>query len=161
MEVEAVRAANDDDAPRLVELVTDLMAGMSRQRGAAEASADGWGGPLGEHLARWLPGSPQVGHAAWIGSFDGATCAFALAHVEEWDRLGRRGVLDACFVEPAARGVGLGRLLLDTCLNWLTSEGCHGVDGPALPGDRSAKNFYEGSGFKARLLTMYRPLDSL
>ena len=68
-------------------------------------------------------------------------------------------MLDACFVEEGARAVGLGRLLLDACLSWLAAQGCDGVDGPALPGDRAAKNFYEGAGFKARLLTMYRPLD--
>jgi GNAT superfamily N-acetyltransferase len=68
-------------------------------------------------------------------------------------------MLDACYVEPGARGVGLGRLLLDTTASWLAARGCRGVDGVALPGDREAKNFYESAGFKARLLTMHRELD--
>jgi hypothetical protein len=55
--------------------------------------------------------------------------------------------------------VGVGRLLLDRSLAWLGERGCAGVDGTALPGDRTAKTFYESAGFKARLLTMHRPLD--
>ena len=34
------------------------------------------------------------------------------------------------------------------CRGWRT-QGCGGVDGIALPGDRGAKNFYESAGFKA------------
>ena len=67
-------------------------------------------------------------------------------------------MLDACYVEPGARGVGLGRLLLDAAVAWLEAQGCPGVDGVALPGDRAAKSFYESAGFKARLLTMHRAL---
>jgi GNAT superfamily N-acetyltransferase len=76
--------------------------------------------------------------------------------VEEVDAAGLRGILDACFVETGARGVGVGRLLLDAVLSWVEARGAHGMDGTALPGDRAAKNFYESAGFKARLLTMHR-----
>ena len=72
---------------------------------------------------------------------------------------GRRGVLDACYVEPGARGVGLGRLLLDAAVVLAGGPRVRGVDGIALPGDRGAKNFYESAGFKARLLTMHRQID--
>jgi GNAT superfamily N-acetyltransferase len=159
VDVETVRAATDGDATRLVELAGQMVTVMSRQRGAAQVATSGWGDPLPDHLARWLPGSATGGHLAWMGSLEGVPCGFALAHVEEWDGEGRRGFLDALFVEPDARGVGLGRLLLEACLEWMSAQGCAGVDGAAFPGDRSAKNFYEGAGFKARLLTMFRPLS--
>jgi GNAT superfamily N-acetyltransferase len=55
--------------------------------------------------------------------------------------------------------VGLGRLLLDTALVWFRAEGCTGVDGSALPGDRDAKQFFESAGFKARLLVMHLSLE--
>ena len=71
----------------------------------------------------------------------------------------RRGVLDLCFVEPGAREVGLGHLLIEQALGWFGSQGCTGVDGTAFPGDREAKNFFESAGFKARLLVMHRPID--
>jgi GNAT superfamily N-acetyltransferase len=54
--------------------------------------------------------------------------------------------------------VGVGRVLLDTLVAWLAGAGCRAVDVTALPGDRDTKNFLEGAGFKARLLTMHRPL---
>ncbi|HXW39513.1 MAG TPA: GNAT family N-acetyltransferase, partial [Acidimicrobiales bacterium] len=156
---ESVRVATEGDLVRLVELAGQMVGEMAGQRGAAEAARSGWNGPLDDHLAGWL--LPPAGHErhAFAGSVDEQVCGFALAHVDPWAEGSRRGVLDACFVEPAARGVGIGRLLLDASLDWLRGHGCTGVDGAALPGDRSAKNFYEGSAFKARLLTMYRPLD--
>ena len=74
------------------------------------------------------------------------------------DRRAAGGVLDACYVEPEARGVGMGRLLMEAAVAWLEEPGCAGVDGTALPGDRQAKNFFESAGFKARMLTMHRAL---
>ncbi len=141
--------------------MADLAAAMvregSRQRGAREAAADGWDGPPAAHLARWMPGSGSADHSAWVATLDGRVRGFALAHVESWGA-GRRGILDACFVEQGARGNGVGKLLLAACVSWLEAEGSGGIDGIALPGDRAAKNFYEAAGFKARQLVMYRPL---
>ena len=94
-----------------------------------------------------------------MGTLDDVVVAFAVSTVGEDGRGVRRGRLDACFVEEGARGVGVGRLLLDRSLAWMAEQGCAGVDGTALPGDRGAKSFYESAGFKARLLTMHRPLD--
>ena len=93
-----------------------------------------------------------------VGTIDEVVTGFALCHVEDLADQGRRGILDACYVEPGARGVGVGRLLLDTAVTWLEDHRCQGVDGTALPGDRAAKNFFESAGFKARVLTMYREL---
>ena len=56
------------------------------------------------------------------------------------------GIIDACYVEPEARGVGVGRALIDSLVAWFTASGCRGVDVTALPGDRETKNFLEGLG---------------
>ena len=79
------------------------------------------------------------------------------------DRLladGRRrvlvGTVDATVV---ARGVGVGAAMVDDLVRWFSTSRCRGIDVTALPGDRQTKNFLEGSGFKARLLTMHRLLD--
>ncbi len=61
-------------------------------------------------------------------------------------------------MEPGARGVGVGRALLDDLVAWFSASGCRGADASALPGDRATKNFYEAAGFKARLITVHRAL---
>ena len=91
-----------------------------------------------------------------VGTLDGVVTGFACGHVLEPGRGVRRGMLDACYVEPEARGVGLGHRLLEAALAWFEERGVTGIDGTALPGDRQAKNFFESAGFKARMLTMYR-----
>jgi len=62
------------------------------------------------------------------------------------------------FVEADARGVGVGERLRDELLTWFTARGCAGADAHALPGARETKNFFETSGFSARLLVMHRRL---
>jgi GNAT superfamily N-acetyltransferase len=93
-----------------------------------------------------------------VGTVDGAVVGMALGRI---DAVGEAtlGVIDACYVEPPARGVGVGRALIDDLMAWFASSRCRGVDVNALPGDRETKNFLEASGFKARLLTMHRTIE--
>jgi GNAT superfamily N-acetyltransferase len=93
-----------------------------------------------------------------VGTLDDAVVGLAVGRIEAVGET-TLGVIDACYVQPEARGVGVGRLVLDDMVAWFTSSGCRGVDVTALPGDRETKNFLEGSGFKARLLTLHRSLD--
>jgi GNAT superfamily N-acetyltransferase len=157
--MEAVRAATVEDAGRLGELSAEFLRGITSTRGGS-LLVDPAGGSSGDTgLARRLP--ELLGSDEWlvlVGTIDDAVVGFALCHLDDLGGHGRRGILDACFVEDRARGVGVGRLLLDTAMVWLEEHGCNGVDGIALPGDRGAKNFFESAGFKARMLTMYREL---
>ena len=158
--MEGVRTATVDDAERIGRLSEEFLAGVASSRGGSLLMGGAAGPPGGAALAERLP--ELVGDAdrlVLVGTIDGAVTGFALCHLEEGGGRGGRGVLDACYVEPGARGVGVGRLLLDTALAWMGEQGCTGVDGTALPGDRGAKNFFESAGFKARRLTMYRSLD--
>lgn len=161
--MESVRAATDHDRDRLVELGRELVAAMGAQRGGpllVGTALDGATGSDVGHRVADLMGRPDA--LVTVGTLDGVVVAFAVSTFSTAGgaaRLVRRGRLDACFVEEGARGVGVGRLLLDRSLAWLVEQGCVGVDGSALPGDRTAKTFYEGAGFKARLLTMHRELD--
>ena len=70
------------------------------------------------------------------------------------------GVIEAIYVEPSARLVGVGEAMLDVVVAWFAERGCQGVDAPALPGSRPAKAFFEDHGFVARLLTMHHPLPA-
>jgi len=157
--MEAARRATIEDVPRLVALGEELVGATRAHRGGGllidpEGSGEAFAGRAGGWAARMGDGQSLV----LVGTLDGAVVGFALSHVEDRVGHGRRGLLDACYVEPAARGVGVGHLLLDGSLGWMGERGCRSVDGVALPGDRGAKNFYETAGFKARLLTMHRDL---
>jgi GNAT superfamily N-acetyltransferase len=158
--IEAVRPALDADAPRLSEMAQELLATVAGQRGGplllapADRGADP--GQVGHRLGGLLADRSAL---VLVGTLDDVVTGFSVCRVVDQGLPARSGVLDACYVEPGARGVGLGRLLLDASLSWLEEQGCGGVDGIALPGDRGAKNFYESAGFKARMLTMYREID--
>ncbi len=165
--MESVRAATDHDRDRLVELGRELVAAIAAQRGGPMLVEPELGGPTGADIGLRvadLLGRPDA--LVLVGALDEAVVAFAVSTVTTTGAQGedgrggvRRGRFEACFVEEGGRGVGVGRLLLDRSLAWLGEQGCVGVDGTALPGDRAAKTFYEAAGFKARLLTMHRELD--
>ena len=157
--MESVRVASLDDDSRLVELCAELVAGISAQRGGPLLIDPGLDEPTGAALAgrlRLLLDRPDS--LVLVGTLDEVVVGLAVSTVQQIAGRGRRGVLGACYVEPGARGVGVGRLLLDRALSWFEECGCDGVDGTALPGDRESKNFYESAGFRARMLTMHRHL---
>jgi GNAT superfamily N-acetyltransferase len=160
--VESVRVAVDHDRDRLIELGRELVAAMAAQRGGPMLMGPTLDEPDGAEVGQQvsdLMGRPDA--LVMVGALDEVVVAFAVSTVEEDPRGVRRGRFGACFVEEGARGVGVGRLLLDGSLTWLEEQGCDGVDGVALPGDRGAKTFYESAGFKARLLTMHRELGPM
>jgi GNAT superfamily N-acetyltransferase len=94
----------------------------------------------------------------WAGTIDGEVVGYAAAHADDLGEGRRLGVIDAIFVEEGARAVGVGEALMEAVLSWCREQGCFGVDAAALPGHRSTKNFFEGSGFTARLLVMHHRL---
>jgi GNAT superfamily N-acetyltransferase len=158
--MEAVRPAEAADGPRLEALAAELVALVAPQRGGALLLGSPDARPLtrlGHTDVEGLLADPA--RRVLVGTLDGAVVAAAACHVEVRPDGHRWGVLDGCYVEEAARGVGLGHLLATSALAWLRHQGCAGVDGVALPGDRVAKQFFEASGFKARLLTMHRTFD--
>ena len=65
-----------------------------------------------------------------VGTLDEVVIGFAVCHLAGAPP--SRGVLDACFVEPGARGVGVGRLLLDTVVGLARGAGRRG-DGRDRP----------------------------
>jgi GNAT superfamily N-acetyltransferase len=62
----------------------------------------------------------------------------------------RDDVIAALYVEPARRGEGIARSMV----NALLARAEPARDAWALPGDRATKSLYESLGWKARLLTM-------
>jgi GNAT superfamily N-acetyltransferase len=158
--MEAVRKATVEDGGRLAELALEFLDDMASIRGGSLLIEPGID-EAGDHglLARLPELVEDPDRLVLVGSLDEVVIGFALGHHRDLGDHGRRGTLDACYVEPGAREVGVGRMLLDASVTWFKDTGCRGVDGTALPGDRGAKNFFESAGFKARMLTMYQSFD--
>jgi GNAT superfamily N-acetyltransferase len=158
--VESVRAARAEDRERLAVLAGELVASVTAQRGGPRLTGSALDGAPGTSLGTLLgPLLDRPDALVLVGALDGVVVGFAVSSYEVDARGTRWGRLGACFVEPEARAVGVGRLLLERSLTWMAEEGCAGVDGTALPGDRGAKSFFESAGFKARLLIMHREFD--
>lgn len=156
--MEGARPAVPEDAERCAELWRQALEEIGSQRGGL-LLARRETGPISDALLRagGLEGLLAAAeHRVLVGTIEAAVVGVAVGHVDEVaeDAL---AVIDGCYVEPEARGVGVGRALLDGLVEWFSSS-CSGIDVVALPGDRRTKNFFEAAGFKARLLTLYRPL---
>jgi ribosomal protein S18 acetylase RimI-like enzyme len=154
--VESARPAREADLARLVELAHAMRVELGEERGgplwaAREARAE----PLDAAFDA-LVGREDA--ALLVGTYDDVVVGFGAAHVEVLRDGSRLGVVDEIYVEPEARAVGVGELLVERLVDFCRAAGCAGVDATALPGDRQAKNFFERAGFSARLLVMHKSL---
>ena len=157
--MEGARPAVREDGPRCAALCQQALAEIDGQRGGAlfarreiGLAAKALLRPGGLH---GLLAAPR--RRVLVGTIDDAVVGLALGRLDEVGEASL-GVVDACYVEPDARGVGVGRAMLDALLTWFEGSGCRGVDASALPGDRHTKNFFEAAGFTARLLTLHHQL---
>ncbi len=152
--METARPATEADLEDLIRLWEHAVAELDGQRG---------GGPLAGSLNR--PDLRRFMSEALadnerllvIGSIDDVPVGLASL----WADRGRRepiGQLELIFVEPNARQVGVAEVMLALVLARCEEWGMTGLDSPALPGNRSAKSFFETQGMQARLLIMHRPL---
>jgi ribosomal protein S18 acetylase RimI-like enzyme len=152
--VEDARAATADDLARIAELAHALRAELREERGGPlwstrESQPEPFDALLAERLDR-------DDAAVLVGTYDGATVGYGTAWVDDLRDGSRLGVIDEIYVEPEARGVGVGETLVEQLVAFCRNAGCSGIDATALPGHREAKNFFERAGFSARLLVMHR-----
>lgn len=149
--MEAARPPRDEEIPRLAELHRLAVAAATPERGGEVFAARE---TAGEPLEDWLRQRFEHG-GVWAGTIDDSVVGYAVTTVEEARAGVRLARVEALFVEEGARGVGVGAALMAAILEWAAARQCTGVDAWALPGDRHTKNFFEASGFSARLLTMH------
>lgn len=154
--IEAARPATDADLPRLAVLVEEAVAEQAEARGGAVwAARETRARPAGSSLATDLAAED---HLVLAGTIDGAVVGYAVVHTEPLRDGTLLGVLTDIYVEPGARGVGVGEHLVDAVVAWCAERKCRGVDGLALPGNRGTKNFFEAHGFTARVIVVHRRL---
>jgi GNAT superfamily N-acetyltransferase len=155
--VEAARPAVETDLPAVAELAADLRSAAATQRGGPLwAVYEALPSPTVEHLAGRLD-DPQL--ATIVGTLDDVVLAYGLAHLTTVRDSRTLAVVDELLVAEPARAVGLGEAVLAALVAWAASHDALGIDATALPGDRTAKNFFEAAGFTARRLVMHSTLS--
>jgi ribosomal protein S18 acetylase RimI-like enzyme len=155
--VEQARSATAGDVADLVELARHLRAELAPYRGGELwATHDVAGEPIEAALttAVAMPDTLVV-----VGAIDDVTVGYGIVTVVELRDGTRLGRVSELFVEPEARGVGVGEAIARAVLDHCRDAGCRGVDVVALPGHRAAKNFFEEQGFTARAIVMHHTLE--
>jgi len=156
--VEASRAAAPADLSRIAELARLMRTELAAMKGGAlwavresrpEPLEDSYGVLLDRDDACLL-----------VGTIDDAIIGFGAAELEQLRSGATLGVITDLFVEPEARGVAVGEALAGDLVAFCGRHDCVGIDALALPGHRSAKNFFERSGFTARAIVMHRRAGS-
>ena len=85
-----------------------------------------------------------------VGLFDDAPVGFLVA-----DLTPPVCKIEIIFTHQEARGVGVGEAMVGLLRSEAKRRGISSFDVSVLPGHRAAKNFFEGEGFKARLIVMH------
>lgn len=156
--MDGARLATSDDVPRLADLCRKALAELAPTRGGAVfVVREGRAEPVESSIHQAL-GDPCCRVVA--GTFDEQVIGYGLGRIEDLRDGTRLGVIEDIFVDEQGRGVGVGAAVMQQLLAWFGEHGCRGVDATALPGNRATKNFFEGSGFSARLIVMHHVLRS-
>jgi GNAT superfamily N-acetyltransferase len=152
--MEGARPARAQDRQACTRLLAQALVGAATMRGGAALIGEATPVTL---LERWTaPG--ETAHLA-VGEYDGVVVGLMAVTVGKASGGRRSGMIECCYVEAGARGVGVGSALVDEALVWCATRDCTDVDALALPGDRMTKQRLEAAGFSARLLTLTRRLD--
>ena len=155
--MEAARPAVDADLETIVALARAAIDELRPTRGGQLwARREARQEPLGESLGSALvdPHATVV-----VGTIDEVVVGYGIVRREGLPEGGALGVVDDLYVEPAARGVGVGEAMMDELISWCREHGCEGIDAVALPGNRATKNFFERFGLVARAIVVHRDLD--
>jgi ribosomal protein S18 acetylase RimI-like enzyme len=145
----SARPATPHDQTIVVSLRDEALAEQGPIRGGALYAA---------REARSVPGADDPERPLWVGLLVEAVVGYLAASVEDLVSGDRLGKVDALYVDPRCRSVGVGEAMMEEALGWFRAQGCVGVDAIALPGARATKNFFEESGFTSRLLVMHHRL---
>ncbi|MGH7694103.1 MAG: GNAT family N-acetyltransferase [Gemmatimonadaceae bacterium] len=126
---------------------------------------------------RFMEASPQTerAYASFIGSQledpstivlvaeqDGTVAGYSYSGIEGRDYMSLRGpagVLHDIVVDPAHRGRGVGRILLDATLAALEARGAPQVVLSTATGNASAQRLFERAGFRRTMIEMTREMD--
>ena len=155
--LEAVRPATGADLERLVSLAVEAVDEQRGARGGAVWSRREARRDPSRTLAAALA---DVATSVIVGTLDEVVVGYGVLRIETLDDGGLLGVVDDLYVEPDARGVGVGEALMADLVERAIAAECLGIDALALPGNRETKNFFEASGLTARAIVVHRSLEA-
>ena len=154
--MEGAREATADDLARLATLARETTEELSPLKGGSVwARTASHAEPVEEALEVALDDEE---HFVVVGTIDDAVVGYGIARFNVLRDGGRLGVIGDLYVEPDARGVGVGEAMMTRLVTWCEDEGCFGVDSIALPGARETKNFFEAFGLTARAIVVHKTL---
>jgi GNAT superfamily N-acetyltransferase len=155
--MEGSRPATVEDLPRIAELAELARDELVPMKGGALWSArEAVAEPFEDAYAALIARDDA---SVVVGTVDETVIGFGVVTLERLRTGETLGIIGDLFVEPGARGIGVGEAMADDLVAFCETRGCTGIDALALPGHRTTKNFFEGSGFTARALVMHRALD--
>jgi ribosomal protein S18 acetylase RimI-like enzyme len=95
-----------------------------------------------------LLGSPQA--AVLIAELDGEAVGYVTGHFEEDERrvLPRKGVVQDWYVKEEARGLGVGKMLLELLEESFAEAGCGVIESTTFPFNAGARKAHERLGFR-------------
>ena len=126
---------------------------------------------------RFIAATPRTehGYGSYLGSLlrdqdivilvaeqDGEVLGYTYAGVEGYDYMALRGPAGALYdivVDPAHRGQGIGRILLDATLEKLKALAAPRVVLSTAEKNVAAQRLFEGAGFRRTMIEMTRELD--
>jgi GNAT superfamily N-acetyltransferase len=148
--VEGARPAGPDDAPIVATMARALRAAIAGERGGELWLLEARPEPLEETLFA----APCV----VVGTYDDAVAGYAVTRLDRLRNGAPLAVVEELWVEPQARGVGIGEAILDAVTAWAREMGATALDAVVLPGMRDGKNLFERAGMAARSLRPSKPL---
>jgi len=99
---------------------------------------------------------------AFVARIDGVVVGFCSLTLETggFERDVDRGVVENLYVDPSARGHGLGGALLDAGERRLVERGADTIAVETMVADESIRAFYEERGYRAHRLTLERRVET-
>jgi GNAT superfamily N-acetyltransferase len=154
---ERARRAEATDLRRIAELAEMGIEELSQTKGGdVWARREARARPVERSIAAALASHD---HEVVVGTLDHTVMGYGIIRLERLRDQGILGVVEDIYVEPLARGIGIGEAMMDHLLAWCRERGCFGVDSLALPGNRATKNFFERFGLVARAIVVHKRLD--
>lgn len=155
---EAARAARLEDRQAIIELLRQGVVELTALRGGSiwhrrEAHAEAL-----ELVDASLAG--EVGLWAVVGTVDDVVVGYGLAQLVKLHDGATMSRVSDLYVDPEARGIGVGEAMMDMLVDLARTAGAIGIDSLALPGDRATKNFFERFGLVARAIVVHRSFEA-